>query len=107
LEGAGRPALLQSRVLPADKPVEDIFAGLRAMIRLTRINRVPLVLNSDQIEHIESTPDTVISLTNGQKFVVLESVDQVIDKVIDFRRAIACGTWSGKDWTRKDNGTNA
>ncbi len=62
------------------------------MIRLTRINHVPLVLNADLIEHIETTPDTVISMTNGQKFVVLESTDDVIRKVIDFRREIATGT---------------
>ena len=59
------------------------------MIRLTRINRVPLVLNSDLIEHMEATPDTVIALTNGQKLVVLESSDEVIQKVIEFRRLIA------------------
>lgn len=59
------------------------------MIRLTRINHVPMVLNSDLIEHVEVTPDTVISLTTGQKFVVLESTDEVIDRVIAFRRAIA------------------
>ena len=61
------------------------------MIQLTRINHIPLVLNSDVIEHIEMTPDTVISLTNGQKFVVLESSDEVIRKVIDFRREIYRG----------------
>jgi len=59
------------------------------MIRLTRINRVPLVLNSDLIEHMEATPDTVIALTNGQKLVVLESSDEVIQKVIEYRRLIA------------------
>jgi flagellar protein FlbD len=59
------------------------------MIRLTRINRVPLVLNSDLIEHVEATPDTVIALTTGQKLVVLESAEQVIQKVIEFRRLIA------------------
>jgi flagellar protein FlbD len=58
------------------------------MIRLTRINHVPLVLNADLIEHMETTPDTVISMTNGQKFVVLESTDDVIRKVIEFRREI-------------------
>jgi flagellar protein FlbD len=61
------------------------------MIHLTRINHIPLVLNSDVIEHIETTPDTVISLTNGQKFVVLETTDEVIRKVIDFRREICRG----------------
>ena len=59
------------------------------MIRLTRINHVPLVVNSDLIEHIEVTPDTVISLTNGQKFLVLESTDEVIARVTEFRRSIA------------------
>ena len=59
------------------------------MIRLTRINHLPLVLNSDLIEHIEITPDTVIAMTSGQKFMVRESADEVIDRVIDFRRMIA------------------
>jgi len=58
------------------------------MIRLTRINRIPLVVNSDLIEHVEVTPDTVVSLTTGQKFIVLESADEVIDRVIRFRRVI-------------------
>jgi flagellar protein FlbD len=58
------------------------------MIQLTRINHVPIVLNDDLIEHIETTPDTVISLTNGQKFVVLESPEQVVERVIEFRREV-------------------
>ena len=58
------------------------------MIRLTRINRVPLVLNSDLIEHVEVTPDTVIAMTSGQKFMVMESAEEVIQKVIEFRRSI-------------------
>jgi flagellar protein FlbD len=58
------------------------------MIRLTRINRQPLVLNADLIEHIEMTPDTVISLTNGQKFVVRESAEEVIERAVEFRRRI-------------------
>lgn len=64
-------------------------SGKDGMIRLTRLNRVPLVLNSDLIEHVEATPDTVITLTSGQKLVVLESAEEVVEKVIDFRRAIA------------------
>jgi len=58
------------------------------MIHLTRINHAPLVLNSDLIEHIEATPDTVITLTNAQKMMVLESADEVIRRVIEFRRCI-------------------
>ncbi len=58
------------------------------MIRLTRLNRVPLVLNSDLIEHIDVTPDTVITLTNGQILRVLETADEVIQRILDFRRKI-------------------
>jgi flagellar protein FlbD len=58
------------------------------MIQLTRLNRVPIILNSDLIEHIEVTPDTVITLTNGQRYMVLESAGEVVEKVISFRRAI-------------------
>ena len=61
------------------------------MIQLTRINHVPLVINSDLIEHLEATPDTVISMTTGQKFMVLESANEVIHKVIEFRKSICQG----------------
>jgi len=61
------------------------------MIQLTRLNYVPLIINSDLIEHVEVTPDTVIALTTGQKFLVRESSEEVVEKVIQFRRAIAGG----------------
>jgi len=59
------------------------------MIHVTRLNHTPVVLNSDLIEHIEMTPDTVVSLTNGQKIMVLESTDEIIERVIKFRRSIS------------------
>ena len=58
------------------------------MIHLTRLNHVPLIVNSDLIEHVEVTPDTVVALTTGQKFLVLESAEEVVERVIQFRRAI-------------------
>jgi flagellar protein FlbD len=58
------------------------------MIRVTRINHTPLILNSDLIEHMETTPDTVISLTNGQKYVVTEAAEDVVEKVVEFRRRL-------------------
>lgn len=58
------------------------------MIHLTRINRTPLVLNADLIEQIETTPDTVIHLLNGQKLVVLEPAEEVVRRVIEYRRRI-------------------
>jgi flagellar protein FlbD len=58
------------------------------MIRLTRLNRAPLVLNSDLIEHIDVTPDTVITLTTGQILRVLETAEEVIRRIVLFRRLI-------------------
>ena len=58
------------------------------MIRLTRLNHVAIVLNSNLIEHIEATPDTVITLTTGQIVLVRETSDEVVDRVVAFRRRI-------------------
>jgi flagellar protein FlbD len=63
------------------------------VIRLTRLNHGPFMLNPELIEHLEITPDTVITLTNGQKFVVLESADEVRDRIIDFRRQVYQRIW--------------
>jgi flagellar protein FlbD len=58
------------------------------MIRLTRLNHVPLVLNADLIEHIDVTPDTVITLTTGQILRVRETADEVVERIVEFRRRI-------------------
>ncbi len=58
------------------------------MIKLTRLSRELLVLNPDLIEYMEATPDTVITLTTGQKLRVSETADEVIERVIEFRRAV-------------------
>lgn len=58
------------------------------MIRVTRLNHVPMILNADLIEHIDMTPDTIVTLTSGQKFTVLESADEVVDKIICFRQKL-------------------
>ncbi len=57
------------------------------MIFLTRLNHSSVVLNSDLIEHIESTPDTVITLTTGQRITVLETAREVVLAVRDWRRS--------------------
>lgn len=58
------------------------------MIELTRLNDSPLVLNAELIEIIESTPDTVITLTTGKKVMVRESVSDVREKVLEYRRSL-------------------
>ena len=66
------------------------------MIYVTRLNHTPVVLNSDLIEQIETTPDTVITLINGQKIMVLESSDEIIERVVHFRRQIVTAPDSGR-----------
>lgn len=56
------------------------------MIQLTRLNKKPLVVNSDLIEFVENTPDTVITLVTGEKVVVLEGVEEILDQIVQFRR---------------------
>lgn len=58
------------------------------MIALTRINGLPMMLNDDLIEQIESIPDTIVRLTNGQKLVVRESPSEVVDRVVAFRQRV-------------------
>jgi flagellar protein FlbD len=58
------------------------------MILLTRLNNRPLVVNSDMIKFIENTPDTVITLVSGEKIVVLETVAEVMEEILNFRRRI-------------------
>jgi flagellar protein FlbD len=60
----------------------------REMIYVTRLNHTSVVLNCDLIEHIETTPDTIISLTTGQKLMVLESAEEIIARVTQYRRSI-------------------
>ena len=61
------------------------------MIQLTRLNNQPLMVNSDIIKFVERAPDTVLTLTTGEKIVVLESSEQVLEKVIEFRRTLLSG----------------
>ncbi len=59
------------------------------MIVLTKINHSPIAVNSDLIEYIEETPDTIITMTNSDRIVVQEGMAEVIEKVVRFRRLIS------------------
>jgi len=61
------------------------------MIQLTRLNNHPLVVNSDLIKFVEQAPDTVITLVNGDKIVVRESAQDVLERVVRFRRSVLQG----------------
>ncbi len=71
--------------------VKGINNGLEVeiiMIKLSKINNDEFVLNCDLIETVEETPDTIITLNNGKKFVVKEPSQVVVQMVVDFKRRI-------------------
>src|SRR5271170_3600187 len=55
------------------------------MIELTRLNGISLIVNSDLIQYAESAPDTTLTLVNGEKVVVRESSNEVIDRTVAYR----------------------
>ena len=68
------------------EPISTV--GVIVMIRLTRLNHLSFLINADRIEHVETTPDTVIVMDNGQRFMVRETADELLGKVVEFRRQI-------------------
>lgn len=61
------------------------------MIKLTGLNKEEFILNAEVIEKIETMPETLITLTNGKRYIVLESTELVIDKIIKYKRKIYTG----------------
>ena len=61
------------------------------MIQLSRLNQKALTVNSDLIKFVENTPDTVITLVSGEKIVVLESTETIVQLVVEFRRKLLEG----------------
>lgn len=72
-------------------PINRMSPESKPMIQLTRLNKQPLSLNSDLIKFIEYAPDTVITLLNGEKIVVLETGEQILERIIEFRRRLISG----------------
>ena len=58
------------------------------MISVTRFNDSTLIINADLIQTVEETPDTVITLTTGTKFIVKEKSKEIVDKVEEYKRRI-------------------
>ena len=56
------------------------------MIQVTRLNKSVLYVNADLIEYLEATPDTIITLTTGRKIVARESVDDIVARVVEYKR---------------------
>ncbi|MCG0274582.1 MAG: flagellar FlbD family protein [Thermosediminibacteraceae bacterium] len=62
------------------------------MVELTRLNGKKFYLNAELIETIEHTPDTVIKLTNEKTYIVQESPEEVVDKIVVYKRKILKGS---------------
>lgn len=56
------------------------------MINVTKLNGSELVLNADLIETVEITPDTLISLTTGRKYMVRETMEDIVGRTVEYRR---------------------
>jgi len=61
------------------------------MIRVTGLNKKGFVLNAEVIEKIETMPETLITLINGKKYIVLESTEEVIDEILKYKKKIFTG----------------
>jgi flagellar protein FlbD len=58
------------------------------MIALTRLNGKQFVVNAEHIRYLESTPDTLVTLENGDKFMVKETMEDVVNRIIQYQRQI-------------------
>ena len=58
------------------------------MIKLRRLNGHQIVVNAHLIKFVESTPDTLLTLTTGDKFMVQEDVEEVMERVVLYRQRI-------------------
>jgi flagellar protein FlbD len=68
------------------------------MIRVTRLNNQPFLINSDLIKFVEQAPDTLITLVSGEKLIVREKPEDIVDQIIHFRRSVLSGlNSSGSD----------
>lgn len=58
------------------------------MIILTRLNGQRFAVNPDLIERVESTPDTIVTLVDGTKYLVTQTIEDIADLVIEHRAAV-------------------
>lgn len=58
------------------------------MITVTRLNNKPVVINAELIKTVENTPDTMITLINGDRMVVKESLQEIVRKAVEYGRQI-------------------
>src|SRR5947199_6586256 len=85
--GAHRRQAGRARPLPPGEVFDQLGAGVR-VIAVTRFDGSEFVINSDLIETVEATPDTVITFAKDKKVVVRESPDEIVDRIVRFRHRV-------------------
>jgi len=60
----------------------------RDVISLRRLNNQPIMVNADLIESLESTPDTVVTLVSGNKLIVRDTMEEIRDRIVEYKRRI-------------------
>ncbi len=65
------------------------------MILLTMLNDKKVVVNADMIKMVESTPDTMLTFTNGEKLMVKEKAEEVVERIISYKRQVYCLPFAG------------
>jgi flagellar protein FlbD len=65
------------------------------LITVHRLNKTELMINANQIESVEATPDTVITLVNDRKIIVRESVEEIRKSVVEYHRSVFRAAWNG------------
>ncbi len=64
------------------------MAYTRDVISLRRLNNQPIMVNADLIESLESTPDTVVTLVSGNKLIVRDTMEEIRDRIVEYKRRI-------------------
>ena len=82
---ARRNVLCLSGTFPSELGEQD--SERRRMIKLTRLDGEAFVLNAELIRYVESRPDTFITLVSGDRLVVRESLDEVLDRTVRYQQS--------------------
>lgn len=73
------------------------------MIDVTLLNKRKIKINAEMIEVIEETPDTIITMSTERKIIVTEKSDEIVSRVIAYRRRINTNNFSSTDWEESKN----
>ncbi|MBW2337748.1 MAG: flagellar FlbD family protein [Deltaproteobacteria bacterium] len=74
------------------------------MIKVTRLNDSVMVINVEKIQSLQSTPDTVITFTNHDKIMVKEPLEEVSQRIVEYRRSVNCAPGGGMDTSTVQSG---